>query len=110
LCEYLEPEKRLEEMNIRHTVVFFGSARVRPENNGDAFLDKSYWAAEEFAYLLAEWSKTLPEDIDFTICTGGGPGIMKRRIAARRAPERGISVSIFHFLSNSIRTTIYLPI
>ncbi len=95
LCEYLEPEKRLEEMNIRHTVVFFGSARVRPENNGDAFLDKCYWAAEEFAYRLAEWSKTLPEDTDFTICTGGGPGIMEAaNRGAARAGERNIGFNI----------------
>ncbi len=95
LCEYLEPEKRLEEMNIRHTVVFFGSARVRPENNGDAFLDKCYWAAEEFAYRLAEWSKTLPSEIDFTICTGGGPGIMEAaNRGAARAGERNIGFNI----------------
>ena len=30
MCEYMEPFQRFEKLNIRETVVFFGSARARP--------------------------------------------------------------------------------
>jgi hypothetical protein len=30
LCEYLEPFQRFQRLNVRETVVFFGSARARP--------------------------------------------------------------------------------
>ncbi|MFH0974835.1 MAG: TIGR00730 family Rossman fold protein [Spirochaetota bacterium] len=91
--EYLEPEKRFEEMNIFHTVVFFGSARTKDNKES-----KSYWAAENFAYKLAEWSKELEKNGEgFYIMTGGGPGIME---AANRGANRagaktiGLNISI----------------
>ena len=30
LCELLEPEERLNENNVKNTIVFFGSARPKP--------------------------------------------------------------------------------
>jgi len=30
MCEYMEPFQRFEKLNIRETIVFFGSARARP--------------------------------------------------------------------------------
>ena len=70
LSEYLEPEKRLREARIHHTLVFFGSARL-PEDN------PHYIACEEFAYQCAQYSKELEKEFDqsVTVCTGGGPGI-----------------------------------
>lgn len=96
LCEYIEPEKRLHELNINHTVVFFGSARIHPESNKDPKMTQYYWAAEELAYRLAEWSKTLPKDIDFHVCTGGGPGIME---AANRGAGRAGAQTIGYNIS-----------
>ena len=32
LSEYLEPQARLHRAGIHHTVVFFGSARIRPRD------------------------------------------------------------------------------
>lgn len=104
LSEYLEPEKRFEEMNVLHTVVFFGSARIQPDNSkktGDY-----YWAAEEFAFKLSEWSKEMEESGNgFFICTGGGPGIME---AANRGAQRagaktiGLNISLpFEQMPNS---------
>lgn len=98
LAEYLEPEKRFEEAEIKHTVVFFGSSRVRPEKEDKHDTKKYYWAAEEFAYQLAMWSKELDkENHGFHICSGGGPGIME---AANRGANRakadniGLNISI----------------
>ncbi len=95
--EYLEPEKRFEEMNIFHTVVFFGSARTSSDKKNEQE-SKYYWAAEEFAYKLAEWSKELGKKGDsFYIATGGGPGIME---AANRGANRagtntiGLNISL----------------
>jgi uncharacterized protein (TIGR00730 family) len=94
LAEYLEPEKRFEEENIRHTVVFFGSARVRPDKEDSQNTKRLYWAAEEFAFKLSQWSKELEKETKghgFAICSGGGPGIME---AANRGAQRANTTSI----------------
>lgn len=96
LCEYLEPEKRLEEHNVVNTVVFFGSARMGPDTEDKHDTRKYYWAAEEMAFRLAEWSKSMsrPEHA-FHICTGGGPGIMEAaNRGARRAGAKTIGYNI----------------
>ena len=33
LAEYIEPEKKFNDMNIMHTVVFFGSSRIDEKKN-----------------------------------------------------------------------------
>lgn len=94
ISEYIEPEKRLKKLNIRNTIVFFGSARIK-ENKNDP-MSKYYWAAEEFAFQLASWSKELRKDSnEFYICTGGGPGIMEAaNRGAKRASEPTIGFNI----------------
>ncbi len=86
LSEYVEPETRFEEKDIRHTVVFFGSARLQPDN-------KYYIAAEELAFELTNLNRDLKAEIDseFYICTGGGPGIME---AANKGAQRGDAETI----------------
>lgn len=82
LSEYIEPASRFEEHEIENTVVFFGSARTKSE-------DETYIAAQNFAGKLAEYSRELLEESrkTFYICTGGGPGIMEA--ANRGACEAG---------------------
>ncbi len=93
LSEYIEPKQRFEQMDVHHTVVFFGSARTQPQ---DDVMGRYYRDAEEFAYRLANWSKELKESKkDFFICTGGGPGIMEAaNKGAHRAGARNIGLNI----------------
>jgi len=86
LSEYIEPEKRFEEKGIKHTVIFFGSARLKEDN-------KYYQAAEKFAYLLSNENKNIEKKLNekFYICTGGGPGIME---AANRGAQRANAETI----------------
>ena len=70
LAEYLEPKSRFEEHGLEDTIVFYGSARTRPDS-------KYYEAARQLAFRLTQWSKTLAEtERRFVVTTGGGPGIM----------------------------------
>ena len=117
LSEYLEPLRRLRLRRIKNTVVFYGSARVVPMDvaqkqleellahrgsNGGSEpefqreFDKAshalrlsyyYEAARELAFRLTRWSDTLNSTEQFTVCSGGGPGIMEA--ANRGATEAG---------------------
>lgn len=72
-AEYMEPDQRLQRNGIKHTVIFFGSARIQPK-------DKSgyYAAAADLAEKLAAWTVKEHAPADrYHICTGGGPGIMQ---------------------------------
>jgi uncharacterized protein (TIGR00730 family) len=93
LSEYIYPDTRLREMNISHTVVVFGSARVG-ENDGDG--GRYYRAAESFACKLAALGKEMEkEGMGFVICTGGGPGIMEAaNRGAHRAGARSMGMNI----------------
>ncbi|MCP4154457.1 MAG: LOG family protein [bacterium] len=92
LSEYMEPEKRFEEEKLKHTVVFFGSSRISPDKKDPFHTKKYYDAAEEFAFQLASWSNELEKTGDgFTICSGGGPGIME---AANRGASRADAITM----------------
>lgn len=85
MCEYVEPEKRFYKYKVKHTVVFFGSARINPKDDTSG---RYYHDAQQFAYLLAMHNKEINNpDESFVICTGGGPGIMEA--ANRGAQEAG---------------------
>ncbi len=106
LSEYLEPAARFRKLNIKDTIVFYGSARVtdgetaRKEHDAwktryqeeptEAYLkelkladmrlkmSRYYDEARELAGLLTEWSVGLKNSHHrFLVCSGGGPGIME---------------------------------
>ena len=83
LAEYLEPLHRFRDLQVQDTVVFFGSARLRE----DGPLGRYYRDARELAKLLTTWSQSLPGASRFTVCSGGGGGIMEA--ANRGAADAG---------------------
>jgi uncharacterized protein (TIGR00730 family) len=84
IAEYLKPMDAFRRARIHDTVVFFGSARLRPEGPLGHYLRE----AQELARLLTSWSRTLPSSAHrFVICSGGGGGIMEA--ANRGAAEAG---------------------
>jgi len=107
LSEFLEPQRRFRRAEVRDTIVFFGSARVKPRAEAkkelrmlrsqaakarrvspkmqDALreaeircdMSRYYEDTVELARLLTEWSKKLANPNRFVVCSGGGPGIME---------------------------------
>lgn len=107
LAEFLEPLHRFRKQSIRDTIVFFGSARMKPEREArsiytqlqrkakkskqlseslkkeleaaeiDLLMSKYYEDAVELSRLLTKWSNQLREKNRLVICSGGGPGIME---------------------------------
>jgi uncharacterized protein (TIGR00730 family) len=73
LAEYLEPMARLRREQIHDTIVFFGSARLKPSGP----LGQYYADARELARRVTEWSLGLPLPRRLVVCSGGGGGIME---------------------------------
>ncbi len=128
VAEYLEPQARLRRLGVRHTVVFFGSARIHArdeavrrlrelesqgKDGGPAasaqdikaarmavHMSRYYEDARELARLITHWSLGLKNGTNYlVVCSGGGPGIMEA--ANRGAAEAG---------GKSIGLNIKLPV
>ena len=88
VAEYLEPLARFQRAGVQDTIVFFGSARLKP---GDP-LGRYYEDARELARLVTEWSKSLPSHAHrYVVCSGGGGGIME---AANRGASEAAGKTI----------------
>lgn len=114
LAEFLEPQSRFKKLNVKDTIVFFGSARIVDRKTAQKMynevkkldpkkvknfperlrkaqvaleMSKYYEDALQLSKMLTEWSLSLPsEGRRFVVCTGGGPGIME---AANRGARLG---------------------
>ncbi len=120
LSEYIEPASRFEDLQVRDTIVIFGSSRILPRDKAEAALATArttgadiekaeralkmshyYECTRELSFRLTEWSKALDprvaskpggkEERRFVICSGGGPGIME---AANRGASEAKGVNI----------------
>lgn len=107
LSEFFEPLSRFQYFNVKDTVVFFGSARIKPRATAEKELalvkkkvklakrltpkleallnaaetgvemSRFYEDAVELARLLTMWTQKMKQPNRFVVCSGGGPGIME---------------------------------
>jgi len=100
MLEYLKAEEHLRAWGIRSTIVAFGSARVKEDDEGK----RGHWyrSAREIGRIVSERGGALDHNAkprDNVIATGGGPGIME---AANRgafeagAPTIGFNITLPH--------------
>jgi uncharacterized protein (TIGR00730 family) len=117
VAEYIEPQTRFQELRVKDTIVFFGSARIPSREVAAAELEevkakggdleraqmrlhmsRYYEDTRELAHRLTKWSKSLEgTDRRFVVCSGGGPGIMEaanRGASEARGENIGLNISL----------------
>ena len=130
LSEYFGPFQRLRKNNIKDTIVFFGSARLKSRSQAkyaltnksknitasklaglkrDLEMSNYYEAARELAFKLTKWSKGLKnQKRRYIVTSGGGPGIMEA--ANRGAKEaKGLTLGLGITLPKEQQLNQYIP-
>jgi uncharacterized protein (TIGR00730 family) len=135
LSEFLQPQARFKRHKIVDTIVFFGSARLQSKKESLAEynrlkrsdpksyknfaeelrrvqqkveMSKYYDDAVELSRRLTKWSLGLDtEGRRFTICTGGGPGIMEAankgaKLAGGKSIGLNISIPFEQFVNKYV--------
>ena len=89
LSEYLGPLSTLQRSKIRDTIVFFGSARLKEQNE---YCQKT----RDLAFRLTKWSmEKYKDEHRYVITSGGGPGIMEAaNKGAKNAGGKSIGLGI----------------
>lgn len=107
LSEFLEPQSRFGYYDVKDSIVFFGSARIKSraeaikhlrnlakEGKGNKVNSRSYQQkllqaeiavemsryyedAAELSRLITQWSKRFKQNKRLIVMSGGGPGIME---------------------------------
>lgn len=110
--EYLYAQNKLQDHNIKNTIVQFGSARIvskieaqqglelAKKNNVDVKIwedkleiSRFYEDAKNLAYKFALWNKE--NKGSYYLCSGGGPGIMEAtNLGAFNAGEKSLGFNI----------------
>lgn len=113
LAEYLEPKYRFLEANVHRAIICYGSARLvstadaeEMKKNAQTEMElqkaerlfamaKYYDGAEELTHKLAEWTINTHAVKDrYSICSGGGPGIMEAVNKGVASVDRDLSIGL----------------
>ena len=102
LSEYFGPFQRLRKNNIKDTIVFFGSARLKSRSQAkNALTNKS-------KNITATKFAELKRDLEMIVTSGGGPGIMEA--ANRGAKEaKGLTLGLGITLPKEQKLNQYIP-